>query len=837
MKTLRRLDYWLHRKQRDAELAEELEFHRSMAEQPIGNTTLAREDARAVWIWPWLESVGQDLRYALRNLRRQPGFTLVALATLGAAIGLNTSFFSVFDAMVLRLWPVKDPSHLVKILSQPKRIQRPGGLPLPEYRYFAEHAKTFSGVVAMAENPVHLGFEGFGKNSWGVFVSGNYFQTLGAAMDRGRGFLPEEDRLEEPQNVAVLSYPIWRDRFGSDHEIVGKQIHVDEVAFTVVGVAAEEFTGTLGGREDLWMPMASMQSIRPNDPNTRTFLRSADNCCVAVAGRLAAGVTRGQAQAELTVLSDQFRAEQKQDRTRISFADPSIMAGHPKRKNFMPVFGLMFAAIMLVLLLACANVSNLLMARASARRHEIEIRRSLGAGRARIVRQLLTEGFVLALGGAALGVAIAAKFPAFLLALASEDAPYMRLTPDAKLIAYAVLLAGIACIAFALAPALQGTKAKNTISRTRLRNALLTAQVAISVVLLVGAGLMLAGVEHARRQDPGFRIHDVSMISFELPASSYDPKRTREFSAELEAHLRDFEIAVTAREPLTNAHWALSFRLPGEPKETLHDLEYQEISPAYFDVLGIPIVAGRNLEPGDEARRAIVVNESMARRYFNGENPVGKSIIANEQVREIVGVARDASVAYVEGVSPLMFQPFAGRQIPKLLVRSNAQGVVEQASSMAKQIEPRARIQASPLSGNLDRQLSGSRVMAGIAGMLGMFALALAAVGISGVFAYVVQQRTKEIGIRMALGAAPAQVIGVVMFGMARAAAIGFAIGFVAAAGVARFLGEYLYGVSPYDPKSYSVVAVVLAFAGLAAAYLPARRATRVDPLEALRVD
>ncbi len=837
MKFLRRLDYWWNRRRYETELAEEMEFHRAMAQEPIGNTTIAREDARAVWIWPWLESVFQDLRYAIRNLRRQPGFALVALLTLGTAIGLNTSFFSVFDAVVLRMWPVKDPSHLVKILSQPRRIKRPQGLPVPEYRYFAEHAKSFKGFIAMMENPVHLGFEGFGKNSWGIFVSGNYFQTLGVPMERGRGFLPEEDRLDAPQNVAVLSYPMWRDHYGSDREIVGKQIRIDDVAFTVVGLAAEEFTGTLGGREDLWIPMASIQLIRPGDQNTQTFLRSMDYCCVSVAGRLAPNVSKAQAQAELTVLSDQFRAENKQDQTRIMFADPSMMAGHPKRKSFLPVFGLMFAALILVLFLACANVSNLLIARAAARQQEIEIRRSLGAGRGRIVRQLLTEGFVLALGAAGLGVAMAWKFPAFVLALASEDAPYVRLTPDAKLIAYAIALAAITCVAFALAPALQGTRSRHAISRTRLRNVLLTAQVAMSAVLLIGAGLMLAGVEHARQHDPGFRIHDVSVISLELPASSYNSKRTREFNADLTSHLKGTGVGVTAREPLTNAHWMLSFRLPGEPKDTIHDLEFEEISPEYFDVLGIPIVAGRNLGPGDDARHAIVVNETMARRYFNGENPVGQSIIANEQVREIVGVSRDAYVTYLEGVSPLMFQPFSGRWIPKLLVRSDSNHIVDQVSSVVKQIDPRTRVQTIPLTENLDRQLSGSRVMAGIAGMLGAFALALAVVGISGVFAYVVEQRTKEIGIRMALGASPKQVVPLVLSGTARAVCIGLVIGFVAAAGAAKLLGEYLYGVSPYDARAYSAVAIVLAIAGLIAAYLPARRATRVDPLEALRVE
>jgi predicted permease len=836
MKIFRRLDYWMHRRERDAELAEEMAFHREMSGEPIGNATIAREDARAVWIWPWLESVFQDLRYAIRNLLKQPGFALVALLTLGAAIGLNTSFFSVFDAIVLRLWPVRNPSELVKILAQEER-SRPHGLPVAEYRHLADHAKTFSSIFAAFESPVHLGFEGFGRNSWGMFVSGNYFQTLGVRMELGRGFLPDEDRLDDPQHVVVLSYPVWRDRFGSDRGIAGTQLRIDDIPFTVVGVVSEDFTGTAGGREDLWIPIAAFTSLRPNDPSTRAFINVPDNCCASFGGRLGPGVKRAQAAAELDVLHRQFESMNKLDASRIVLADPSMMAGHPKRKTFLPVFGLMFAALILVLLLACANVSNLLIARAAARQREIEIRRALGAGRSRIVRQLLTEGFVLALAASAIGIAIASKLPQFLLRMAADDAPYMRLTPDAKLIAYAALLAAVTCIAFALAPALQGTRTTHAAARLRLRNVLLTSQVAMSVVLLIGAGLMLTGVEHARRHDPGFRISDVSVLSMELPASSYDPKRVRELNAELARHLSEVRAGMTVREPLGNAHWAMRFRLPGEAKDVSHDLEFHEISPEYFDVLGIPIVAGRNLAATDEGRHNIVVNQAMARRYFNGENAAGKSIIVGENVMQIVGVSRDAYVSYLESVSPLMFELPTGRQVPRVLVRSGDAGSIETVTSIVRQLEPRARVQAIPLADNLTQRLSGSRVMAGIAGMLGAFALVLAIVGISGVFAYVVEQRTKEIGIRMALGADAKQVLSLVLSGTARAVAIGLMAGFVVAGAAARLLSEYLYGVSPYDPRAYLAVGVVLAIAGLIAAFLPARRATRVDPLAALRVE
>jgi predicted permease len=841
MKLLRRIDYWMHHRKREAELAEELEFHRSQGDPAqLGNITLAREDARAIWIWPWLESVGQDLRYAIRNLRRQPGFALLALLTLGVAIGLNTAFFTVFDAVAWRKWPVNDPARVVKLLAQDQRTGRPRGFSLAEYRYLRDHAKSFAGMVAMNDDRVHMGFEGFGKASYVEFVSGNYFQVLGVPMELGRGFIADEDRLDSPENVAVLSYSLWRDHFGSDSTIVGNQIHVDDIPFTVVGVTAEEFTGTTGGSEDFWAPLPAMQSLRPNDSDTREFLRSPHDCCSPLAGRLAPGFSQAQAQAELAVLSDQFHKENKMDGARVMLTDATILAGHSKRKTFLPVFGLMFAGLLMVLLLACTNISNLLIARAAARQHEIEVRRALGAGRGRIVRQLLTEGLVLALGASALGVALAWNLPAYVFSIAG-DGPNVRLTPDLAVIAYAALLSAITCIAFALAPALHGTRPASTRSRLPLRSVLLAAQVALSVVLLIGAGLMIAGVEHARLQDPGYRIHDIGVISFELPASAYDAARMKTFNGELSRQLEDVPdlrpVGITARPPLSNAHWNTSFRLPSEPAVAGHDIELAEISDAYFEVLGIPIVAGRDFHAGDAARQVVIVNEAMARRYFESANPVGKSIVIGKQNREIVGVARDAALTYLEGVGPLLFEPFTNEQAPHLLVRSSSPGALEMASGIAKRIDNRVRVQFAPLADNLDKRLAGSRTMAGIAAMLGVFALLLAVIGMSGVFAFVVQQRTKEIGIRMALGAEPKQVIALVLAGTARAAIIGLAIGYVAAAGAAKLLAEYLYGVSPYDPRAYFEVAAILAISALAAAYLPARRATRVDPLTALRVE
>lgn len=837
MKLLRRISYWLHRKQRDAELAEELAFHRAMAQSPIGNTTLTREDARAVWIWPWLESVMQDLRYAIRNLRRQPGFTAIALMSLSAAIGLNTSLFTVYDAIAWRMWSVRDPAHVFKIMAPEPPIGRLVGLSLAEFRYFAGHSKSVSSFIAASDGHVHLAYERPGEVTHGLFVSANYFDMLGGPLQYGRGFRSDEDILDAPQTVVILSYAVWRDHYGSDPAVLGSKITVDDVPFTIVGITQEDFTGTSSGREDVYMPLAAMQSLRPRDQSTRDFLRSPDHCCSAISGRLASGFTRAQAAAELNVLSRQFATVEKRDPDQITLLDPTILAGFDKRREIIPAFILMFVAVTMVLMLACANVSNLLLARAAARQHEIAVRRALGARRARIVRQLLTEGALLAVGASALGLALASRLPAYLFARIG-DGPNVHITPDSTVIAYAIALAAIACVAFALAPALHGTHAAAPRRRFPLRSVLLAAQVAFSVVLLVGAALMLQGVRRGQNQDPGFRVNGVSVITLDLPASAYDPQRRRNFYAELSRELEKLPgsqpIGVTAREPLVNSHWATGIRRPNQP--CCFDTEMHEISAGYFDVLGIPILAGRNFLPSDNASR-IIINESLAQRYFPNENPIGQTLIADQSNREIIGVARGALLTGLERQVPLFFEPFSGALPPKLLVRSDFAGATELVAAIAKKLDKRIRVYSRPLSANLDLLLAPMRVGAEIAGMLGIFALALAAVGMSGVFAFIIEQRTKEIGIRMTLGAQPQQVITLVLASTTRAVIIGLAAGYLAAAALARLVAGFLYGVSPFDPPAYFAAGAILAAAAIAAAYLPARRATRIDPMRALRID
>lgn len=835
MRLVRRIRYWLHARREQAYLAEEVEFHRSMTGGEMGNTTLAREDARAVWIWPWLESVIQDVRYAVRNLRTHPGFTSIAILALGCAIGLNTSFFTVFEAIALRPWPVRDAGRIVRVFSLNVRHPDSPGFSIPEFHYFQEHARSFSGMIAMIEGPVHFGFEPFGKVTHAMFVDAGHFRVLGVNMALGRGFMAEENRVDAPERVVVLSFATWRDHYGSDPAILGTIVRVEDIPFTVVGVAPREFLGTSQGREDAWFPFAVFPELNNNQGWARAWVRNPDRPSSMLSGRLAPGVTRRQALAEIETLSRQFHSQFSLDPVRIVFGGTAMMAAQPGTNGATASFALMFVAVTLIVLLACANVGNLLIARAAARRFEIQVRRALGAGRARIVRQLLTESLLLALGAAALGIALAYRLPGFVVPRFGE-APPVVLQPDLIVLGYALALAVFCCLAFGLAPALQGTRVNVTRARLPLRSVLLAAQVAMSAMLLIGAALLLEGVRNARTRDSGFSFRDVTLVALELPAGSYNRAHitdfTRHLLTELSARPDLQPVALCSEEPWSNSVWDIALSLPGQDPSAQKPTVGLAVSPSYFEVLRVPILAGRTFALADKMNTVMIVNQSLAHRYWPGQNPIGKTIMFLGQPLEVVGLVPDT----LDRPEPVFYQPLNVPFPPKVLIRSTP-GAADAVNTIVQQLDRRIRTQATPLADSLERWSAGSRIGAELAAVLGMFALALATIGMSGVFGYLVQQRTKEIGIRMALGAKPRQVIALVLGGTARAVMAGLAIGYAAAILGARLLTSFLYGVSPFDLRAYAVVAAVLITAGLAASFWPARRATKIDPSTALRCD
>ena len=850
---VRRLRYWLQPGKMDSELAEELDFHRAMlagsgqAPAVMGNTTLAREDARRVWIWPWLESFGQDIRYALRTMRRDPGFTLVALLALGSAIGLNTSLFTIFNAVALRPWPVADPSRVVRV----HRFTREGGgdFGIAEARYFAQYSRAFSGLISMRNGErVQLGDTRLEL----TYVSGGYFHVLGVQMERGRGFLDQEDRTGAPGAVAVISHDLWENRFGGDPQIVGRVIRLDDIPFTVVGVAPAEFTGTNPLRNDVWTTLAAKKLLRPNDPSVEHWLTAANYCCTSLAGRLAPGITRAQAENELEMLAERFRTANGLggERARIAVAGTAWIDTPRKKAQAVASIVTLFLAVTLVLLLACANVGNLLLARAAARRREISVRLSLGGSRSRLIRQLLVESMLLAFGAAAFGLAMALVVPAAVIRRLAEDQNF-HVAPDRSVLLYTMAVAVLSCLAFGLAPALHGTRAGIAavlkagegaegarFRRIPLRSLLLAVQVAISVILLANAGLLVRGMQRAQTLNPGFDVAHVTVVSIELPATEYSGPRAKELTRALEAQLESSPglpaCGLALNPPLSNSNWSTSFRArSGSQKGIIY---MNEISGRYADAVGMRLVAGRNFVPDDSSRDVLAINEAAARRWWPGENPLGKMVLANERMRQIVGVVSDTYTNDLSSVEAVIYFPITGSLgVPFVLVHDSSAASLERVATVVKQLEPRAQVRSEPLQAGFRRRLQPAVYGSEVAGMLGLLALAITAVGMFGVFSYVVGQRTREIGVRMALGATPRQIVRLMLASSAGAFAGGVVCGIAGAAGISALLAHGIPGIRPADPIAYLGVLLLLAAAGAVASIVPSRRATRVDPVRALR--
>ncbi len=855
MKFFRRLRYWTQRGRMEAELAEELEYHRASLERDggsrtaMGNTTLAREEAHEVWSWSWLDSFRRDIAYGFRNLRRHPGFTITALLTLGSAIGINTSLFTIFETFALRPWPVSDPARVVTL----HRFAPQGGedFGIAEYRYLAQHSRTFSGLIAMRNGemvkldarPLQL-----------TYVSGNYFRALGVAMERGRGFLAEEDRTGAPEAVAVISHDLWQNGFGGDPHMVGRSIRLDDILVVVVGVAPEDFSGTSGPpfglRNDIWIPLPTKKLLRPNDPSVEGWLTSPTHCCTPLAGRLAVGVTREQAQAELATLLDQFRTGNGMEarRANVLLAGTAWMDSPRKKRQVIPMLAVLFLAVTLVLLLACANVGNLLVARAAARRHEIAVRLSLGGSRFRLVRQLMAESMILALAAAGVGLAIAFVAPTAAIRYLAGDLA-VHLAPDGNVLAYTIAIATFSCLAFGLAPALHGTRggiapALKTEApgraRLPLRSVLLSVQVAISVILLANAGLLARSIQRTQAMNPGFDVAGVTVITIDLPASQYTGPRTKALTRDLLAQLSQPgdlpSRGLTLNPPLSNSNFSTSFRRSDQPASHALHIYFNEVSGGYFEALGIPVLAGRNFVPEDTARDVALINAAAAKRWWPGESPLGKTIVVNEKAREIAGVVGDIYTNDLSSVEAIIYVPITGGMgAPTVLVRDRGAAVVERISTIVKQLEPRAQTHSEPLAASFRRRMEPSIYSAEVAAFLGLLALAIASVGMFGVFAYVVGQRTREIGVRMALGAQASQIVRLVLGSSLRALICGLLAGAAGGAAGSMALAHALPGVEPWEPYAYAMVALLLSAAVALASAIPARRATQIDPVRALR--
>jgi predicted permease len=799
----------------------------------------------------WVDSVYQDVRYAFRNLRRQPGFALIALSILTIGIGLNTAVFTLFREAVLQPWSgIADPSRVVRV-----HVSDPGfgglvGLSHPEYRYLSEHARSVTGLVAWRNETVRFG-DSRDSNTRITLTTANFFHLLTGPLERGRGFLPEEDAPGAPLPVAVLSADLWRRKLGGDPDVIGRTVRLDDVPFRVVGIAPRTLAGSEGSTTSVWVPLGAITLLRPTGPHTRG-IDDAANCCSNVAGRLAHGVTRDQAASELGLLSARFRRSVEAKDHPVIVSETSMMPER-ERMTVMMSGAVVFVALLLVLLLACANIGNLLLARAAARAREIGVRLSLGASRRRVVRQLLTESAVLAFAAGAAGLFFAIQTVPILRAItgSADGAAVEGAGVDWLVLLCTFGTAGLACLAFGLAPALHVTRPDVTMAlragdaltaaRQPLRNLLLGMQVTVSVIFLACAGLLVRGVQKAYTIDLGFSLNDVMVAEIDLPANAYDDARKGVFLNQVAAQLRTPNgppIGLASWEPLGGSRGSAPVRHPGQTADEAKQVRSMNVSPGYFDVLRIPIVAGRNFAADQTEPRFVVVNQRFAALLWPGQDPIGKRFLSRYKdpvEREVIGVAKDVFTERVGVVEPMFYAIFGGALEPKMLMRTTDTAALARISGVVAALDSRARVRLIPLASNFADEIAMSRRTAVMAGAFGSLALTLVSVGMFGIFAYLVRQRTREIGIRMALGAQPGDVVRLVLAGNARPVVIGVLLGVAGAAGSARLLQSLLFGVSPFDPLAHASVASLLALAGFAASYVPVRRAVRVDPVDALR--
>jgi putative ABC transport system permease protein len=918
-----------HRKRRERELTEELDSHLRMhlednlragmslaeaqrnAQMKLGGVTQTQEICRERRSLPILESLLQDIRYGVRVLSKSPGFTFVAIVTLALGISVNTAIFTAFDALVLRPRPVKDPERLAFVL-RTARGENYGRVSYPDYVYYRDHSKSFSDLALFAYGmavtssdlpttspeaapPIAraLGFQlpqllqGSAQPIICGFASGNYFPMLETVPLAGRMLQPEDDQVEAAP-VVILSGNFWRRRFHSDAKIVGSVLHLNGVPFTVVGVTPLDYAATASVVPDLWAPVTTKVALgmtTPKELNDRLVGTGQPQ------GRLKPGVGIADAQAELNVLAAQLRAvapEAEQD------MGVRVISGENDVPMFMSdpqTWALVAAAtsaVALLLLIACANVAGLLLARAVARRKEIAVRLAIGAGRWRILRQLLTESILLGLvaGGIALPLAawmlrllilqIAGALPSFWGTIA------LNTTPDIRIFLYTVLMSSAAGVVFGLTPALQASKADVNsalkdegtalglrVSRSRLRDLLIAGQMTACSVLLISSALLLRGSQRALSLDPGYERRHVVYLEMYNPAKlHYSQARLLQLNRDLLRRIAVLpgvqSVTQVSRGPIGGIRWAPVSPVGATPLAPGNEppvAGYSYVTPNYFETLSISIMAGRTFTASEADGQApvVVISEATARRFWPGENPLGKRLkIGSEKgsmsfpgesdpfvaSSEVIGIAGDVRSMDLRKIDEsYVYLPLSqSRQwTSMLLVRTEGSPspLLPAVGREVRRVDANLPVIAAPLNTmvSMDAYFVISRIGGVLASIVGALGLLLACMGVYGIVSYSVAQRTREIGIRMALGARNDQVLGLMVREGLRPIVAGIIFGIAASFGVSKLLAAMLFGLSSMDAVSFLGVSALLGLIALLATWLPARRAMRVDPMVALRYE
>jgi putative ABC transport system permease protein len=805
-----------------------------------------------MWSFRSLETLVQDLRYGARMLLKQPGFTLIAIITLALGIGANTAIFSVVNTVLLRPLPYEDPDRLVYFRTAPQR-GRPEACSLPDFADWREQSRSFERMAASTDRAFNLTGVGEAERLNGQAITSDYFPALSIRLAFGRSFLPEEDR-PGASGAVILSYGLWQQRFGSNPDVVGHSVTIDGRDHTVVGIAAPDLW--LFGEADLWVPLA----MDPGQARRR-------NNFLFVVGRLKPGVSLDQARAEMNAISARLEQQYPQSNNgwRAELAPlRDLLVG-----NSSFILLLLMLAVGFVLLIACANVANLLLARSATRGREIAIRAAIGAGRGRLVRQLLTESILLALIGGAVGVILAILGIDALVGFGAKIIPRSsEIGVDARVLGFTALLSTAAGALFGLAPALQVSRLSLndalkeggsawTMSRgRRLRPALVVSELSLCLILLIGVSLMVKSLYRLLNLDAGFNRENLLTMKISLPQMKYgSDQQVAAFYQQLLEGVRGVPGVVSATAvsplPLSGMGSFLAFGIAGRQAgspDAGGDANVLTVGDRYIETMGIPLLLGRPLteQDGQGGPKAALINQAFARRYFNGQDPIGHQVtfdgpqIPNTRWMTIVGVVADVKQFALETeVYPAIY---VQRPVHSMALvaraRDNPLSLLSAVRAEVRKLDrdlPVSNIQT--IDQTLRVVLGTERFAVFLLVIFAAVALSLAAVGLYGVMSYAVSQRTREIGIRMALGARRRDVMLMVIGQGIKLAGISILIGLGGALALTRFMENLVFGVSATDPLTYVTIVSLLTLVAMLAALVPARRATKVDPMIALRCE
>jgi macrolide transport system ATP-binding/permease protein len=807
-----------------------------------------------------------DVRYSIRSLLKNPGLTLAAVLSLGLGIGANTTIFTWVQAVLFRPIPVAADPSTIRIAAMENREGQSRSWSYPNFTDFRDRA-TLMDVVAQDDSTFSIAVDQTAERAWGGLVSGNYFDVMGVSPAAGRFFTAKDDVTPGAHPLVVLSHAYWQRRFAGDPSVVGKQVTINNAPMTIIGVAPEGFIGSfLGVASAAWVPMAMQKEMMGSDR-----LNQRGNGWFQSIVRLKPGVSPEQAQAEATAIMSQLEQEYKNfnDGRRLRIVQ-TWEAPFGAATVLSPILAVLSILVALVLVIACANVANLLLSKAVSRRREVAVRLSLGASRSRLIRQLLTESLLLALVAGLAGVAMAYWTMDVIMAFVPPvDMPIdLGLRMDGATLLFALAVSMLTGVVFGLAPALQasGSQTINALKEEgrsvgggrasgRLRNALVVAQVAVCLVLLVGATLFLRSFIAAQSLSPGFEADHVVTASMDMFPSGYTGDRNREFQRRAVESISAIPgvsaAAFGTRLPLgfggnNSTSVGVEGYVPRENEEIV--INYTSIGPKYFATMGTPMRAGREYEETDapNAQRVIVINESMARRYWPKGNALGGQVRLGQNLAEVIGVVADSKYSSInERPLPQLFFPLSRSDAStlRLFVRTTGDPnpLVAEVRNAIRALDPNLPVyDARTLTEHMQVAVFAQRMAANLLGAMGVLALLLAAIGLYGVMAYAVSQRTQELGIRLALGASPSSLLGMIVGQGMRLTTIGLVIGLALALGAFGSIGAVrtlLPGISPLDPITFVAVPIVLASIALLASWIPGRRAGKVDPVIALRYE